>query len=47
MTACCVRADRFMVEVTKRFRDAVLLDKEFQKAATDTLPTLVAAWKVK
>lgn len=36
-----------MVEVTKRFRDAVLLDKEFQEAATETLPMLVAAWKVK
>lgn len=35
-----------MVEVTKRFRDAVLLDKEFQEAATETLPMLVAAWKV-
>ncbi|CAM9306840.1 unnamed protein product [Pylaiella littoralis] len=38
---------RFMVEVTKRFRDAVLLDKDFQEAATGTLPTLIAAWKAK
>ncbi|CAB1105458.1 unnamed protein product [Ectocarpus sp. CCAP 1310/34] len=38
--------DMFMVEVTKRFRDAVLLDTAFQKAATETLPNLIAAWKV-
>lgn len=38
---------RFMVEVTKRFRDDVLLDKAFQEAATETLPTLVATWKVR
>ncbi|CAM9213606.1 unnamed protein product [Ectocarpus sp. 6 AP-2014] len=36
---------RFMIEVTKRFRDAVLLDTAFQKAATETLPKLIAAWK--
>ncbi|CAN0484498.1 unnamed protein product, partial [Ectocarpus sp. 12 AP-2014] len=33
---------RFMIEVTKRFRDAVLLDTAFQKAATETLPNLIA-----
>lgn len=38
---------RFMVEVTKRFRDAVLLDKELQEWATVTLPGLVATWKVR
>ncbi|CAM9306733.1 unnamed protein product [Pylaiella littoralis] len=36
-----------MVEVTKRFRDAVMLDKAFQEAATKTLPNLIAAWKAK
>ncbi|CAM9550665.1 unnamed protein product [Scytosiphon promiscuus] len=36
---------RFMVEVTKRFRDDVLLDKPFQEAATETLPRLIAMWK--
>lgn len=35
-----------MVEVTKRFRDDVLLDKAFQDAATETLPMLIATWKV-
>lgn len=35
-----------MVEVTKRFRDAVLADKDFQGWATDTLPALLAKWKV-
>lgn len=42
----CVETPRFMVEVTKRFRDDVLLDTAFQKAATETLPNLIAAWKV-
>eukprot|EP00904_Undaria_pinnatifida_P008335 jgi/Undpi1/4631/HiC_scaffold_18.g07985.m1 len=34
-----------MVEVTKRFRDEVLVDKEFQQQATLTLPSLIAKWK--
>lgn len=35
-----------MVEVTKRFRDEVLVDKHFQERATSTLPELVSQWKV-
>lgn len=34
-----------MVEVTKRFRGGVLLDKEFQVMAMKTLPALVSQWK--
>ena len=37
---------RFMVEVAKRFRDAVLADTDFQAWATDTLPAIVIKWKV-
>ncbi|CAM9746173.1 unnamed protein product [Ascophyllum nodosum] len=37
---------RFITEVTKRFRDAVLADKDFQEWASNTLPAIVALWKV-
>ena len=37
---------RFMVEVTRRFRNAVVKDVDFQRLATDTLPAIVAQWKV-
>lgn len=47
LSTFALRFHRFMVEVTKRFRDTVLVDKAFQERATQTLPKLVAKWKVR